>query len=57
MKTVIIHYDDKDEIFENTTKVKGCFGGDIFSSYLVIFQGNKKTKVKMYNVDGFEVVN
>lgn len=57
MWTVIVHYDDDDKIFENVTKMEGNFLTDIFTSYLTIFQGDKKKQVKMCDVVGFEVVN
>lgn len=55
MKRVVIQYDDKVKFFENVTKVQCFCGLDISESHLDIWQGKKKTVIKMFDVIGFEI--
>lgn len=52
MKKVVVQYDDTVKFFENVTKVQ-CFCNE----HLDIFQGKKKTVLKMGEIKGFEVKN
>ena len=48
MKKVVVQYDDKVQFFENVTKIQLFCVEDYFNDHLDIFQGSKKTVLKLY---------
>lgn len=48
MKKVVVQYDDKVQFYDNVTKVQFFGAEDFFNAHLDIFQGGKKTILKVY---------
>ena len=55
MNKLIIQFDDRLETYENVTKIKCLCAFDVFKNYLEIHQGNKKTKIKLFDVIDYEI--
>ena len=55
MNKLIIQFDDKVEAYENVTKIKCLCAFDVFKNNLEIHQGNKKTKIKLFDVIDYEI--
>ena len=55
MNKVIVQYDDKVRYFGNVTKIQCFLACDMFENYIDIYQGEKKTRIKQYEIHGFEV--
>lgn len=55
MSTIKIQYPDRNESFENVTKIL-FINNTLFDSYLVIHQGKKRTKINTTNISNFEIL-
>lgn len=55
MMQIIVQYDERKEIYDNVTKVDGFLTLDAFENYITIFQGTKKTNIKQYEINSFEI--
>ena len=55
MKKVVVQFDEQVKFFNNVTKVQCFCAGDFFDAHLDIYEGEKKTVVELYKINGFEV--
>ena len=52
---VVVQCDDVVKFFEGVTKVQTFLHFDMFENEIIIHQGKKKTKLKQWEINGFEV--
>ena len=57
MKKVVVQYDTHVHIYNNVTKVQCFCSLDFFKSHIDIFEADKKTTIKMCEINGFEVID
>lgn len=56
MNKVIIQFDDRTETYENVTKIHCMCAFDAFKNHLDIYQGEKKTIIKLFDVIGYQII-
>lgn len=52
---VIVQLDDVVKYFDNATRIKHCLAFNMFENKTEIYQGEKKTAFKQYEIIGLEV--
>lgn len=55
MKKVVIQCDDVVKYFDNVTKVECFLAFDTFNNEIKIYQNNKVTTFKQYEINGLEI--
>lgn len=54
MKKLIVQCTNCVRYFNNVTKIE-CFNAFEFESYMDVYEGKSKTRIKMYDIVGFEI--